>query len=476
LKAKVLPDSGKLQDFTNDVTYSVTAEDGTKVDYKVMVSRTKFSGKDILTFTFADFTPAIVAKIDPTTKTITATVPATSDLTKLKPTITLSDRAKINPVSATVVDFTKAVNFTVTAEDAGTQVYAVTVVKEAVPVSNGDNSLVFITSEKGIVYALDANTGQKKWQYAMTGITFYANSSPTYANQIVFANNAKGTLYAIDANTGKEIWQVVDKSRNLGDFPVNPLVFNGIVYSGGNGLYAFDSKTGKTIWSNGFSCNTTPTIDGESIYVGETSGLSAFETKSGKEKWSKYVLLSSANPCISNGIIYCGDFGKILARNISDGSAKWSFATNNDSNETSATELNGIVFMSAASTLYALDAKTGELKWKDSGNYGSGPLTSSPTTDNSGIVFAASGSNLRAFDAKTGVRKWEYKSNDDFTSPCFANGIIFAGSNEGIVHAIDAKTGIRKWSFTTDSKIRSSPCVVDKKGSVYHSAISGAQN
>jgi len=30
LKAKVLPDSGKVQDFTNEVTYTVTAEDGTK--------------------------------------------------------------------------------------------------------------------------------------------------------------------------------------------------------------------------------------------------------------------------------------------------------------------------------------------------------------------------------------------------------------------------------------------------------------
>jgi YD repeat-containing protein len=134
IKAKVLPDSGKVQDFTNAVTYTVTAEDGTSVNYQVTVSRTKFSVKDITEFSFADFSPAIVAKIDAATKTITATLPSTADLTKLKPTIKISDRATINPATGTVIDFSKAVNFTVTAEDASTQVYAVTITKEAPPV------------------------------------------------------------------------------------------------------------------------------------------------------------------------------------------------------------------------------------------------------------------------------------------------------------------------------------------------------
>jgi Domain of unknown function (DUF5018) len=134
-KAKVLPDSGKVQDFTNPVTYTVTAEDGTSANYQVTVSRTKFSVKDITEFSLADFSPAIVAKIDAATKTITAVLPSTADLTKIKPTIKISDRATVNPASGTVVDFTKAVNFTVTAEDASTQVYAVTITKEVPPVT-----------------------------------------------------------------------------------------------------------------------------------------------------------------------------------------------------------------------------------------------------------------------------------------------------------------------------------------------------
>jgi eukaryotic-like serine/threonine-protein kinase len=477
LKAKVLPDSGKVQDFTNEVTYTVTAEDGTKVDYKVMVSRTKFSGKDITEFSFADFSPAIVAKIDPTTKTITATVPATADLTKLKPTLKLSDRATVNPASGTVVDFSKAVNFTVTAEDASTQVYAVTVVKENPPVSTGDNSLVFITSEKGIVYALDANTGLKKWQYAMTGTALYANSSPTYENQIVFTNNANGLLYAIDANTGKELWKVQDKSRSLGVTPVSPLVSKGIVYSGGNGLFAYEATTGKSLWTADRSCNTTPALFNDVIYLAGSNNIYTYDAKSGAAKWDQSFLLSSANPAVSGGLIYCATFGRVFSRNISDGSAKWSFTTGSDSNNASPTIADGIAFFSASSTLYALDANTGDLKWKQSGSYGAGPLASSPITDsNNGLVFAASGSLLVAFDAKTGTPKWEVKAGDNLSSPCVANGIVFVAGLDGNLYAFDSKTGAKKWTFATDSKVYSSPCVVDKKGVVYHSAVNGVQN
>ena len=197
LKAKVLPDSGKVQDFTNDVNYSVTAEDGTKVDYKVMVSRTKFSGKDILTFTLADFSPAIVAKIDPVTKTITATVPSTADLTKLKPTITLSDRATVNPASATVVDFTKPVNFTVTAEDAGTQIYAVTVVKETpVVTSSLPSSITFINNPLQVTTFTTINF---TWSNGI--LTKMIETSGTNTMERVFTRDKDGLITKIDINS-----------------------------------------------------------------------------------------------------------------------------------------------------------------------------------------------------------------------------------------------------------------------------------
>jgi len=93
---------------------------------------TKSTAKAITKFSFAALSPAVDATIDETAKTISATLPAATDLTKLVPTITLSDKATINPASGTAQDFSKEVSYTVTAEDGSTVVYKVNVKKETV--------------------------------------------------------------------------------------------------------------------------------------------------------------------------------------------------------------------------------------------------------------------------------------------------------------------------------------------------------
>ncbi len=176
LKAKLSPETGKAQDFNNEVTYTVTAEDGSTATYKVQVSRTKLSAKEILSFSFNDFSPAVIAKIDNTTKTITATVSSTADLSKLKPNITVSERAKVTPASGTILDFSKPVSFTVTAEDGSTQVYTATITKEAPvststlpssityipnPLRSSVKSTIKFTWDKGILTKTVENNGTR---------------------------------------------------------------------------------------------------------------------------------------------------------------------------------------------------------------------------------------------------------------------------------------------------------------------------
>ncbi len=133
--ASVSPASGEKKDFTNPVTYTVTAEDGTKQTYTVTVTKgpaPKSTAKEIKSFVFKAFTPTISATIDSTAKTITATLPATADLTKLTPEIAFSAKASVSPASGVVQDFSKDVTYTVTAEDGSTKAFVVSVKKEAV--------------------------------------------------------------------------------------------------------------------------------------------------------------------------------------------------------------------------------------------------------------------------------------------------------------------------------------------------------
>ena len=90
---------------------------------------TKSAAKDITKFSFATLSPAVDATIDATNKTISATVPAATDLTKLVPTITISDKATISPNTGVAQDFSKEISYTVTAEDGSTAVWKVGVKK-----------------------------------------------------------------------------------------------------------------------------------------------------------------------------------------------------------------------------------------------------------------------------------------------------------------------------------------------------------
>ncbi len=90
------------------------------------------SDKSITSFNFESLSPSVNGTVDNSAYTVTAVVPAGTDVTALTPTIMLSgDLASISPSSGTIQDFTNPVTYTVTAEDGSTQSYTVTVTKAA---------------------------------------------------------------------------------------------------------------------------------------------------------------------------------------------------------------------------------------------------------------------------------------------------------------------------------------------------------
>ncbi|MEO9871502.1 BspA family leucine-rich repeat surface protein [Ekhidna sp.] len=130
------PASGTVQDFTNAVTYTVTAEDGTTnqdwiisvtVEEEVLSAET-----DILTFVLAE--QAETAVINTTNHTVAIGVTSGTDVTTLTPTITLSEGATSDPANGATVNFSNRVTYTVTADDESTsQDWVVTVTQVEQP-------------------------------------------------------------------------------------------------------------------------------------------------------------------------------------------------------------------------------------------------------------------------------------------------------------------------------------------------------
>ncbi len=138
-KATVNPPSGQAQDFTNKVTYTVTAEDGSTQEYKVSVAVEgmlapkeiavpRNSASKILSFDFDALTPKVIGKVEETQ--VILKVPEGTDVRSLVPTIVISPKATITPSLGEAQDFSnhKTIIYTVTSEDGSSKgFYAVAV-------------------------------------------------------------------------------------------------------------------------------------------------------------------------------------------------------------------------------------------------------------------------------------------------------------------------------------------------------------
>ncbi len=149
------PASGSVQNFTNPVTYTVTAEDGSRQTFTVVIVvpnvPVKSPEKRIISFSFKGLSPAVEATVDTIARRITASVPNMTDLTALVPTILISPKATISPASGVARDFSSELLYEVTAENGTSNMYTVNITKagkaEDILVVNALDKYVAITGD-----------------------------------------------------------------------------------------------------------------------------------------------------------------------------------------------------------------------------------------------------------------------------------------------------------------------------------------
>jgi Domain of unknown function (DUF5018) len=205
--ATSIPTSGSTQDFTNPVTYTVTAEDGSKQSIKVVIvvqAAPKSSEKKILTFSFNSLNPIVTATIDEVNKKITATVPANTDLTTLIPTITFSAKSTLSPNTGVAQNFTNSVNYTITAEDGNKQAYSVTIIKNS---SSNSSDCTTLTNDN----YLTINSDTKK--YYLSQLCYVVTGTLKYIHVFTFKGPTNNLLYLSIESDKKDI-PIGDYSRS----------------------------------------------------------------------------------------------------------------------------------------------------------------------------------------------------------------------------------------------------------------------
>ena len=358
------------------------------------------------------------------------------------------------------------------------------------------------------VYCSDPirHLGGVRWRFATEGPV---RSSPVVSEGVVFVGSGDHRLYAVDARSGKETWR-----RDAGA-PVDatPAIAGARVFAAtARRVFAVDRATGAELWSRSFGNDlplpggfgygfearlSSPSVDGDAVLVGGGDGvLYRIDAATGKTVWRFRTRgRIRATPAAAGGVVYVGSFdGVFYAVDEASGKLRWKYETEGASLDlakagfdrraidSSAALSNGIVtFGSRDAHQYALDARTGALRWRFGHPAAIVPdhaevawCEGSPAVaDGTTYVGSSDGHFVNALDLVTGKERWRHETPSRVnSSPAVVGDIIVAGGEEGSIFALSRGDGRLLWSYAVNEAVRSSPAVAD--GTVYAGADDGA--
>ena len=183
-----------------------------------LVDGSKSSEKEITSFLISSYS----GTIDGDDHTIRVTVPYGTDVTSLTPTITVSDKAAVSPLSGVAQNFTNPVVYTVTAENGTKQIYTVTVTVAPDPRSSAKEITSFKiggvdgtinTNDYTIAVTLPYGTDVTSLTPTITlsdkaGVTPASGAAQDFTSPVVYtveAENESTQTYTVTVNVSDKI-------------------------------------------------------------------------------------------------------------------------------------------------------------------------------------------------------------------------------------------------------------------------------
>lgn len=161
----------------------------------------------------------------------------------------------------------------------------------------------------------------------------------------------------------------------------------------------------------------------------------------------------------------------ICAFDFNTGKPLWKYRTENSVKNTIAYESGIVVAQDVSCNLYALNAKSGELLWKQAINLNSYPYLPEGLTADNGIVYAGIGAGLSAYDLKTGRTIWTNKDwtqrEGATTTLTVAGDVLVSGTQWGGLYGNDIHTGKQLWELTDNGLRNRGASPVYKEGKLW---------
>lgn len=194
---------------------------------------------------------------------------------------------------------------------------------------------VLFGSGSGLLYALDAATGEVAWYFATGGAI---RATPLVVGSTVFFGSFDGRFRALDVETGDLMWEF--KTVGSTFFPEGAIQgsashADGVIFFGSRdyNLYALDTETGTGRWNLRTPSWVIgpPAIDADHVYVGTSDSLKVYAVArdSGQVSWEQRLHARIfGTPRIYGDQLLVGAFnGRLHALDTGSGETLWSFAT-----------------------------------------------------------------------------------------------------------------------------------------------------
>jgi len=192
------------------------------------------------------------------------------------------------------------------------------------------NGSVYPGTDRGVVYALEADSGAERWTAETDGII---RSAPAVADGRVYVTTRNGTLYAFEASDGRQAWRVTTPGSitNLPAALSSPAVVDETVIFGSvNGrVYAVDAATGTIQWEfeTGAPIYASPAVADGTAYIADSNGtVYALTSGTGALEWEAPITPGSrigSSPAVAGGTVYIGTWaGDVYALAAADGTTE----------------------------------------------------------------------------------------------------------------------------------------------------------
>jgi outer membrane protein assembly factor BamB len=309
---------------------------------------------------------------------------------------------------------------------------------------------------------------------------------PAVDGNRIFLASGKGVVEAVDVNSGHEVW-----SRKLGTMiGGGPGVGGGIVAVGTSGgqAVALSESDGKVLWRVplGGEILSAPAIGGNAVIVhtvdGKLFGLSA---ANGEQLWvsdqqvPRLSLRGTSPPLIEGDIVYTGfDNGRLVAVTLAGGNGVWDVAVGQahgsselqrliDVDSPAVIDGDDIFSVSYQGRVVRLSRDSGSVVWTRDVSSSRGLAI-----DATSVYVSTSEGEVVKFDRTNGTEQWRTKTllRRMLTGPLVYRGRIVVGDAEGYVHWISIADGKLLAREKVGKRISDTPVAAGDKVLVYTDA------